>query len=121
MRRLIVCILLTLFAWPASGQGLQFLDCPQVSFETPGCLPIQEESAPPPREAPPTEPLFTRENMAPDTPTLMLKLLQEPSVENARKYLDWSAERIARMRDVQQLLTLMTPKGAQHGAPSSPR
>jgi hypothetical protein len=42
--------------------------------------------------------------MAPDTPPLLIKLLEEPSVEHARAFLDWQQQRYARITEVQQLL-----------------
>jgi hypothetical protein len=46
--------------------------------------------------------------MAPDTPPLLLKLLEEPSVDNARAFLDWQQHRAARITEVQQLLRQLT-------------
>jgi len=48
--------------------------------------------------------------MAPDTPPLLLKLLEDPSVDNARAFIDWQQQRYARIMEVQQLLRrLMRP------------
>jgi hypothetical protein len=46
--------------------------------------------------------------MAPDTPPLLLQLLEEPSVAHARAFLDWQQRRAARLAEVQQLLRRLT-------------
>jgi len=46
--------------------------------------------------------------MAPDTPPLLLKLLEEPSVDNAQAFIDWQQQRYARIMEVQQLLQKLT-------------
>jgi hypothetical protein len=97
---------------PAWGQDVRLLDCAQVQFFGPACVPLVPP-APPDPPAPPPEPLFSPETMAPDTPPLLRKLLEEPSVENARAFLDWQHRRAARMREVQQLLRLLAPPTGQ--------
>jgi hypothetical protein len=93
---------------PVCGQDVRLLDCAQVQFFGPACIPlVPPEPAPTP--ALPPEPLFSLETMAPDTPPLLRKLLEEPSVENARAFLDWQQRRAARLREVQQLLRLLAP------------
>jgi hypothetical protein len=51
--------------------------------------------------------------MAPDTPPLLRKLLEEPTVENAWAFLDWQHRRAARMHEVQQLLRVLAPPPGQ--------
>ena len=97
---------------PAWGQDVQLLDCAQVQFFGPACVPVLPPE-PPPSPAPPPEPLFSLETMAPDTPPLLRKLLEEPSVENARAFLDWQQRRAARIREVQHLLRLLAPPTGQ--------
>lgn len=48
--------------------------------------------------------LFPKEGVAPDTPELFLLLLAEPTLENARRYVRWYAERTSRLRAVQELI-----------------
>ncbi len=95
---------LTAAAW---GQDVRLLDCAQVQFFGPACVPVAPLPPTPP-PPPPVEPLFSPETMAPDTPPLLLKLLEEPSVDNARAFLDWQQHRAARITEVQQLLRQLT-------------
>jgi hypothetical protein len=94
-------------AW---GQDVQLLDCAQVQFFRPACVSVvplpqaQAVPAPPPPEAS----LFSPETMAPDTPPLLLKLLEEPTLENARAFVDWQHQRYERITKVQQLLRALT-------------
>jgi hypothetical protein len=105
-RFLNVCLLTGLLTAPAAAQEVQFLDCAQINFFAPACsagAPVTD--APPlPTTAPPTAPLFSPETMAPDTPPLLLKLYEAPTVENARAFLLWQQQRQARIAEVQQLL-----------------
>ena len=48
--------------------------------------------------------LFPREGVAPDTPELFLLLLAEPTLDNARRYVRWYAERTLRLQAVQELI-----------------
>ena len=48
--------------------------------------------------------LFPRESMAGDTPPLYLELLENPTLENARRYVLWHAERTARVALGQALI-----------------
>jgi hypothetical protein len=47
--------------------------------------------------------------MAPDTPPLMKTLLAEPTLDNARAFLDWHQQRMARVQEVQRLLKQLSP------------
>jgi hypothetical protein len=96
---------LTTTGW---SQDVQLLDCAQVQFFAPACVSMPPSLLPQPAPEPPKAPLFTPETMAPDTPPLLLKLLEEPSLENARAFLDWQHQRFARITEVQQLLRLLT-------------
>lgn len=48
--------------------------------------------------------LFPRESMAPDTPALYRALLENPTLENARRYVLWHARRTARVALGQALI-----------------
>ncbi|MDE0205864.1 MAG: hypothetical protein OXP66_07545 [Candidatus Tectomicrobia bacterium] len=50
--------------------------------------------------------LFPRETLAPDAPPLLRRLLAEPTLENARRYVRWYARRSERLRAVQALIEL---------------
>jgi hypothetical protein len=96
---------LTATAW---GQDVRLLDCAQVQFFGPACVSVAPLPPTPPPAPPPVEPLFSPETMAPDTPPLLLKLLGEPTVENAQAFLAWQQERQARITEVQRLLRQLT-------------
>ena len=48
--------------------------------------------------------LFPKDSLAPDTPELYGILLAEPTLENARRYVRWYAERTVRLQAVQALI-----------------
>ena len=50
--------------------------------------------------------LFPKESLAPDAPALFRRLLAEPTIENARRYVRWYARRTARLQAVQALIRL---------------
>jgi hypothetical protein len=50
--------------------------------------------------------------MAPDTPPLLLTLLDDPTVEHVQAFLDWQQARHARLMEVQQLLRQLTRSAA---------
>jgi hypothetical protein len=108
-----VVLLWSCLTVPAWSQDVQLLDCAQVQFFGPACVPAvampqgQQLSPPPPQE----EPLFRPETMAPDTPPLLLKLLEQPSVENARAFVTWQHKRTERITEVQQLLRALIRDG----------
>jgi hypothetical protein len=66
-------------------------------------VPPPAEEALTPKESPP-EPLFTPETVAPTTPPLVLRLLQEPTEDHARAFLAWQQARLQRLLEVQALL-----------------
>jgi hypothetical protein len=100
---------LTASAW---AQDVRLLDCAQVQFFGPACVPSTSlPSAPPPPTRPPP-PLFTPETMAPDTPPLLLQLLDDPTIEHAQAFLTWQQARHARLMEVQQLLRQLTRPAA---------
>ena len=103
---LIAAVLCGWLTAPAWGQNVHLLDCTEVQFFGPACVPASPP-APPAPPAPPPAPLFSPETMAPDTPPLLLRLLEEPSIENARAFLDWQQRRMARIQEVQRLLHLL--------------
>jgi hypothetical protein len=86
--------LVTLVLWlsltaPSQGQDVRLLDCAQVHFFGPACVPVVPLPSAPPPPVPAGAPLFSPETMAPDTPPLLLKLFDEPTVANAQAFLDW--------------------------------
>lgn len=93
---------------PSPAQEVRYFDCAQVSFfALPACATLEPPAMSPPRpEAPPPQeaPLFSPETMAADTPPLLLKVLEEPSVENAHAFVAWQQRRQQRVQDVQRLL-----------------
>lgn len=121
---------------PAPTARLRFFDCAVVQFFGEACTPATEirlaspisgpEAAvstptPPPTEslpplsnaapadaAAPQESLFTPETVSPDTPPLLLRLLQEPTETNARTFLAWYQARLARIQQVQTLLDTLS-------------
>ena len=105
-------VLWTSLTAPGWAQDVRLLDCAQVQFFGPACVPV---TLTPPAPAPPVPaaaPLFSPETMAPDTPPLLLKVLEEPTVEHAQAFLAWQQRRAARLAEVQQLLRqLTTPTG----------
>ena len=106
----------TLLLWtsltaPGWAQDVRLLDCAQVQFFGPACVPVAP--LPPAPPTPPPAPLFSPETMAPDTPPLLLKVLEEPTVEHAQAFLDWQHRRAARLAEVQQLLRRLTAPTGQ--------
>jgi len=95
---------LTALGW---AQDVRLLDCAQVQFFGPACVPVAPLPPPSP-PTPPPAPLFSPETMAPDTPPLLLQLLEEPTLDNARAFLAWQQARHARLSAVQQLLRQLT-------------
>jgi len=91
------------------AEDVHLLDCAQVQFFGEACTP---QTPLEPTPAPPPAPLFSPETMALETPPLLLKLLEAPSVENAQAFVDWQQRRYERIREVQQLLhRLASPTG----------
>jgi hypothetical protein len=106
-RFLAVCLLTGLLTAPTAAQEVQLLDCAQINFFAPACVPaapVAVEARPAPGAPPPRAPLFSPTTMAPDTPPLFLQLLEEPTLENARAFIAWQEQRAARLAAVQQLL-----------------
>lgn len=105
MRRLMLtslCVgILTGGAW---SQPVQFLDCPHVSFVGPACVEMEDLEISPPPPAPVVYPLFAPQTMAPDTPPLLLKFLDDPTADNADAYLEWEAARLAAIQAGEALL-----------------
>ena len=110
--------LVTLMFWtsltaPGWAQDVQLLDCAQVQFFGPACVPVTPLPPAPAAPTPPRAPLFSPETMAPDTPPLLRKLFDEPTVANAQAFLDWQQRRQARLAEVQQLLRRLTAPTGQ--------
>jgi hypothetical protein len=107
-----VLLLLALAVGSAAQERLGFFACGEVRFFGEACRPPVTPDvppAPPPEQMPPEEPLqpeplFTPETVAPTTPPLVLRLLQEPTEANARAFLAWQQARLHRMLEVQALL-----------------
>ena len=106
-------VLWTSLVAPGWAQDVRLLDCAQVQFFGPACVPVTPLPSAPPPPVPAAAPLFSPETMAPDTPPLLLQLLEDPSVEHARAFLDWQYRRAARVQEVQQLLRRLTAPTGQ--------
>ena len=120
-------LLLALAGGSGAQARLDFFACGEVRFFGPACppppalpeTPPPTEEAPPPEEPLPPEPLFPPETVAPTTPPVVLRLLQEPTEEHARAFLAWQRARLHRMREVQALLKRLQPE-AVSPAPQVP-
>jgi hypothetical protein len=102
---LLLWMSLTASGW---AQDVRLLDCAQVQFFGLACVPVTPLPPAPAPPTPPPAPLFSPETMAPDTPPLLLQLLEAPTVENAQAFLAWQQARHARLIEVQQLLQQLT-------------
>jgi hypothetical protein len=86
---------------------------PSASAQTPMASEHPASDAAPGDTTMPPEPLFPPETVSSDTPPLLLRLLQDPTVANARAFLAWYQARLARIQQVQALLrALGTPAEA---------
>jgi hypothetical protein len=94
---------LVLLGTVAVAQDARFEYRPRLQFE-PAVAPVEEEPAPVPVPVPVPPPLFTRETVAPDTPPLMLTLLNEPTLENAKAFVRYHMEKAKAMQEVQALI-----------------
>ena len=66
----------------------------------------QDDDRPGDLDADETYLLFPKESLAPDAPPLFRRLLAEPTLANARRYVRWYARRTARLQAVQALIRL---------------
>jgi hypothetical protein len=111
-------LLLALAGGSAAQERLGFFACGEVRFFGDACPPPPAlPEAPPPAEETPTleepappEPLFTPETVAPTTPPVVVRLLQEPTEEHARAFLAWQQARLQRILEVQPLLKRLQSK-----------
>ena len=119
-----------------------YFECPYINYFDSDCPQLKPEEA---RAAPPTEndpqqpegaeepesdddwlednpelllPLFPKESLAPDTPTLYRMLLIKPTLETARRYVRWYERRMRRIREAQALVEvagreLLAERGAR--------
>src|ERR1051325_5060578 len=87
-------LLLFLLPLTAVAQDVRLLPCAQVAFFGEPC----GDAPPPPAPLPPPQ------TVSPDMPPLLMRLLDAPSSDNARAYLAWQRERMARITEVQKLL-----------------
>ncbi len=109
MQRAVVVTLCLLSSLPVWAERVEFLECPKVDFfaddpcggNPPAWSP--QESAPAPAPVVPPA-LFSPGTMAPDTPPLMLQLLNDPTAANLQAYVQWEHERQQRIKEVQLLL-----------------
>ena len=106
-------VLWTSLVAPGWAQDVRLLDCAQVQFFGPACVPVTPLPPAPHPPTPSPAPLFSPETMAPDTPPLLLQLLEDPSVEHAQAFLDWQHRRAVRVQEVQQLLRRLTAPTGQ--------
>ena len=107
-RTLAALVFWTSLTAPSWAQDVRLLDCAQVQFFGPACVPVTLTPPAPAPLTPPPAPLFSPETMAPDTPPLLLQLLEAPTVANAQAFLAWQQARHARLSEVQQLLRHLT-------------
>ena len=127
-----VAVVTAALAVPAAGQEgdapSPYFECPYINYFESDCPQAREDEA---RMAAPSDegqeepqdaedresdhewmeevpeellPLFPRESLAPDTPSLFHLLLMKPTLENARRYVRWHARRMDRIREVQGLV-----------------
>ena len=68
--------------------------------------PQQDNDGPHQLDAGETYLLFPKESLATDAPPLFRRLLAEPTLDNARRYVRWYARRTARLQAVQALIQL---------------
>ena len=66
----------------------------------------QDEGVPDALDLEKLYPLFPKDSMAPDAPDLYRLLLTRPTLETARLYVRWYAQRTARMQEVEGLIQL---------------
>src|SRR5262245_60540660 len=141
MRQLGWVVLVGLLVRPVGGQErlpFQFFDCGTVRFFEAACVPAPDATAPgaapggqapavapslrpptppgPPPLAAPADALFTPETVAPTTPSVLLRLLQEPTEGNARAFLAWHQAQLARLQAVQALLQRLGQERNEPGA-----
>jgi hypothetical protein len=110
-------VLLLVGCWATSAaaeDGARWLDCQGLSFFSNACvevvlLPATPETSP----ASALPPLFRKEEMAADTPALLLHLLREPTADNAARYKAWHLARQRRMAEVEQLLRTTAPDATE--------
>jgi hypothetical protein len=92
----------------ASAEGARYFDCPIVAYFGEPCAGVSTQVIPSrtltPMASSPEEPLFTPQTVSPDTPPVMLRLLQEPTEANALAYIRWQRKRLERAKEVQTLL-----------------
>ena len=111
-----------------AGPASPYFECPYVNYFDSGCPQTEEPEALVPQpgedrqpaaveeregdddrvEETPEDllPLFPRQSLAPDTPTLYHLLLMKPTLDNARRYVRWHARRMKRIGEVQGLLDI---------------
>jgi hypothetical protein len=112
-------LLLAVAGGSMAQERLGFFACGEVRFFGDACPPppARPEAPPPVEEAAPPEepapaPLFTPETVAPTTPPVVLRLLQEPTEAHARAFLAWQQARLQRILEVQALLKRLQPEAA---------
>jgi hypothetical protein len=102
---------------------------PEAAVSTPTLPPTESlpslSNAAPADASVPQASLFTQETVSPDTPPLLLRLLQAPTEANARAFLAWYQARLARIQQVQALIdalstTATTPASLKTSERSAP-
>jgi hypothetical protein len=110
----------------ASAESARYFDCPIVAYFGEACAgistPVILPQTPAPESPSSEEPLFTPQTVSPDTPPLMLRLLQEPTEANALAYVRWQKKRLERVKEVQTLLekVMAADKTMQEDATATP-
>jgi hypothetical protein len=111
-RSLLVILGLPVLVW---AQDARLESCPHIAFGPSPCADVTTPDAPTVSAPPsPPAPLFSPETMARDTPPLLIRYMQEGTVETADAYLAWEA---ARAQALQQRLALLAQRKAPRGQP----
>ena len=78
-------VLWTSLVAPGWAQDVRLLDCAQVQFFGPACVPVTPLPPAPPPPTPSPAPLFSPETMAPDTPPLLPQAAGGSHVSSTRR------------------------------------
>ena len=98
-------VLGTLLLW---NTDVAWSQASAMAFFAQACPPAAPEAPTPPPPAVAPAPLFTPETVGPDTPPLLLRLLQEPTVEHAHAFVAWQQARQERISEVQGMLRALS-------------
>lgn len=80
----------------------QYFTCPQIAYFSTGCQPPHEVEQ---KTAQPTiDPLWSPETMSPTTPPVAVRMLKDPTPENALAFARWHLLRFIAMNRAQEVL-----------------